>query len=326
MMWGNALGWLISAVLIVVMGASVYIADRSGRISPPTNFSRDATNQPPMSLPIAPGTVLSPTSTLAPSSASAIYQQAIAECESNAKAYTAFVDRGHADDIAKLPALALLASASGAVPSKIFSDHPEKIVHMHPDSPALVAVRALGSSATRAALLVRDRDPKAAMNDGRGAFALGAALFDERLTRDELLAGLELMGDSSAVIKKLAQASHDVALDSKLAEFDSARLEFYEQRIKPMLRVLTAVDDNVIANYAGDVFYIAQRGPERVWRVEAIFALGRMKYFVGTNGRAGDQRGATRILARLANDPDPVIRAAATSARDLTIEEYRKQH
>src|SRR6476620_999939 len=131
-MWGNALGWLISVVLIVVMGTSVYIADRSGRISPPTSFSRDVTNQPPMNLPLAPASVMGSSSVTA-SSASAIYQQAIADCESNAKAYATFVDRGHADDIAKLPALALLASASGAVPSKVFSDHPEKIVHMHPD-------------------------------------------------------------------------------------------------------------------------------------------------------------------------------------------------
>jgi len=325
-MWGNALGWLISAVLVVVMGASVYIADRSGRISPPTQFARDLANQPPMNLPVAPATLLSPASPITPSSASALYRQAIEACESNEKAYARFLDKGRADDVSKLPGLESLARASGAIPAKVFADRPEQIVNMHPDKPALEAARALGNAATRAALLLRLSDPTAAMNYARGAFALGAALFEERLTRDELMAGLELMGDGAAIMKKIAQASHDIARDSEIVEFDSARQDFYHKSVEPMLRVLTAVDERVITEHAGDVFYIAQKGPERVWRVEAIFALGRMRYFVGEDGRAGDQRGASRVLQRLAEDPDPVIRAAATSARDLTIEEYRKQH
>ena len=93
-----------------------------------------------------------------------------------------------------------------------------------------------------------------------------------------------------------------------------------------MLRVLTAVDDKVVSEHAGDVFYLAQHAGDRVWRVEAIFALGRMKYFVGSEGRAADQRGAPRMLQKLTEDSDPVIRAAAVAGRDLTIDEYRKQH
>src|SRR5438046_1208706 len=114
-MWGNALGWLISAVLVVVMAASVYVADRSARISPPTAFARDVANQPTMSLPVAPATLLQ-SSSVTPSSASAIYRQAIAECESNEKQYATFIDRGRSEDVPKLRALEMMASASGAVP------------------------------------------------------------------------------------------------------------------------------------------------------------------------------------------------------------------
>ena len=96
--------------------------------------------------------------------------------------------------------------------------------------------------------------------------------------------------------------------------------------VDPDGKVLTAVDERVVGEHPGDVFYLAQHAGDRVWRIEAIFAMGRMKYFVGTNGKTGDQRGASKMLKRLSEDSDPVIRAAATSARDLTIEEYRKQH
>jgi hypothetical protein len=73
----------------------------------------------------------------------------------------------------------------------------------------------------------------------------------------------------------------------------------------------------------GDVFYLAQHAQERMWRVEAILALGRMKYFVGEGGRRGDQRGATRHLKQHALDKDPVIRAAAKAALELTREQMR---
>src|SRR5206468_10793092 len=176
------------------------------------------------------------------------------------------------------------------------------------------------------ALLLRSKDPAGAMRYAQASFALGQRLFQERLTANELLAGLQLMAESAMVMKKLSGASGDGALSAKLSEFDSSRQELYRKRIEPMLRVLTAVDERVVGEHPGDVFYLAQHAGDRVWRVEAIFALGRMKYFVGLNGRTGDQRGATRKLKKLADDPDPVIRAAATSARDLTLEEYRRQH
>jgi hypothetical protein len=197
---------------------------------------------------------------------------------------------------------------------------------MHPDRPLLNAASALGGAATRAALLLQTKDSAAAMKYAQAAFSFGEKLFQERLTAPEMMAGLELMSESSVVMKKLAQTSADSALAARIATFDAARLDFYKQRIEPMLRVLTAVDDKVVSEHAGDVFYLAQRAGDRVWRVEAIFALGRMKYFVGSEGRAADQRGAPRMLQKLTEDPDPVIRAAGIAARDLTIDEYRKQH
>ena len=55
----------------------------------------------------------------------------------------------------------------------------------------------------------------------------------------------------------------------------------------------------------------------------AILALGRMRFFAGAGGRAGDQRTAERLLKQLASDGDPVIRTAAETALELTLEQYR---
>jgi hypothetical protein len=60
-----------------------------------------------------------------------------------------------------------------------------------------------------------------------------------------------------------------------------------------------------------------------MWRVEAILALGRMLFYDCEGRRIGDQRGASRALTNHLTDKDPVIRAAAKAALDLTREQMR---
>ena len=94
-----------------------------------------------------------------------------------------------------------------------------------------------------------------------------------------------------------------------------------------MLKVISSIDQNVIRQHTGDIFEIANRSQERMWRVEAILKLGRMKFDVGGNrGRFGDQAGAKRYLKSRVSDPDPFIKTAAKAAKDLTIEQYRSMH
>jgi hypothetical protein len=62
---------------------------------------------------------------------------------------------------------------------------------------------------------------------------------------------------------------------------------------------------------------------ERMWRIEAIYKLGRMKFNVGTNGRPGDQKAAEGRLVRMAElESDPLIKKAADQAAKLTQQEY----
>jgi hypothetical protein len=63
-----------------------------------------------------------------------------------------------------------------------------------------------------------------------------------------------------------------------------------------------------------------------MWRVEACFQLGRMRFNLGDNGRAADQRHAMMLLRKLADsDPDPIVKLAAAKARDLTPQDYQRE-
>ena len=104
------------------------------------------------------------------------------------------------------------------------------------------------------------------------------------------------------------------------------RLAYIQENIDPVLHIVRSIDAKVVGEHTGDLFELAKRSRERMWRVEAILALGRVRFFAGEGGTAANQRNAMRILRDLAeNDPDPIIRTAATAARDLTVEQYRVQ-
>jgi hypothetical protein len=86
---------------------------------------------------------------------------------------------------------------------------------------------------------------------------------------------------------------------------------------------ISTLDSRRIGTYAGDVFAFAARSTERMWRVEAILSMGRMRFNIGA-GRRSDQLAAGRLLAQFITDPDPAVGAAARQARALTIEQYRQ--
>jgi hypothetical protein len=320
-MWGNTLGWTISAVLVACMLYGVHLVNQAGRVSGPTSFGTDPSHLASVALPVSPQTVMQFTDS---TDSGPTYRKAIDEYRSRRAAYDAFADAGKVQEIAHLPALDALVRAAPSSRARLFIDHPEEIVVYVKPRPALEALRELGKLSVRAGLLLQKTDSVAATNYHEAAFSLGAKLFDERLTSEEMLAGLELMSEGSAGLSRIAQTNDDRPRAAAIASFDLGRKDYYNNQIMPMLRVLTSIDDRLVTEHAGDYFYLASNAGDRVWRVEAIFAIGRMRFFVGANGRVGDQAGASKRLKQFADDPDPVIRAAASAGRDLTIEEYRQ--
>jgi hypothetical protein len=192
-------------------------------------------------------------------------------------------------------------------------------VNFEPEKPELEALVVLGVAARRAGQLLEPVNPTDALKLYEAVFSLGVKLYEERLTYQELDAGLTMMAEGSKLIGALCANSGDASRAQACERFNAARVEYVKPRIQDVQRVIVSVDQSVLEQHAGDVFYFARGARDRMWRVEAIFKLGRYRF---NAGRIGDQNNAMLVIRELLDDPDPVIQAAATAARDLTKEQY----
>jgi hypothetical protein len=254
--------------------------------------------------------------------AKSLYRAAIDDYLANHESYERFEKSKDPSDAEKLPGLANLLEAARSRKARIFADDPGQIVK-YGEKPELEALEALGKSASRAALLKALNDPAAGQKYFEAELALGTRLYEERITVAEFATGLGLMSDASSGMISLLGKSNQPARASEYQQFYKSYLTYTKDRIQPMRNVLESIDANIIAEHTGDLFHFARHCKERMYRVEAIFALGRLRYFAGENGRIGDQAGAMKELKLLAQSSDPIIARAAREARDLTQEQYR---
>jgi hypothetical protein len=314
-MWGNRIGWIIAVVLAALILAPVGWLVQAGRMSPPSGIGREATNLEPIALPISPDDawpLFSDDGDAAP-----LYAKAIDAWDSNA-----------ADDYVRSPhgappaSLRLLLDARHMRGMNLFAANPTDLVNYDSDHPRLETLFAAGQAEYQAGLALLQEGNAA---DGEAclaaAFALGRQLYNERVVFDEYQKGTQLMADSAtAMLPGLERGSERW---NKLEAFCRKMDEYQSQRIVPVWQVISSVDQDVIAQSAGDVAAFALNSRERMWRVEAALKLGRNRYDAGS---PGDQIGAARLLARLADDPDPFVAAAAHCALDLSVENYRMIH
>ena len=144
-------------------------------------------------------------------------------------------------------------------------------------------------------------------------FSLGVHLAEERLLFTEWRAGRTLQG----VAPKLALYEQDPARKKLIDEFGGQWVMFSRDRIEPVQKAIFLTT----RPHTGDMAALARLAGDHAWRIEGILALGRCKF---TGESMGDRVGAKRLLEVLATDDDPRIARAATTARDLPIEEFRK--
>ena len=154
----------------------------------------------------------------------------------------------------------------------------------------------------------------------QASFVLGYHLYQQRLSRMQLSAGLGLMAQSAIVLKQIENVQGNKEAADRYDKFVADYQQYYKERIEPLERVITSIDPKVLARHVGDVFVLAEKSSERVWRVEAVLKLGMYKYYTNT---PGDRRAARRMVRSLLNDPDPAIQTAALAANELTREQYR---
>ena len=329
-MFGNRLGWGISAVLTLGVLLLVWQLAQLNAVSPPSrgivsrtgNVALNLASSPqklePLALPFNPQSIL-PTMTDSASPA-AIYAEAIAAYKADPEAYRS---PGLKDVKVQKGFDALLRARNSRNPT-IFTGQLDKVigykVGMNDPLEDVEALFEVGKSASRAAQRAPASESADALALAEAVFSLGVKLFDERLRFRELDAGAELLGDGAYLIGKL-----DPARAAAVAPVAPGMKQVMGQQAFPIWTVISSIDPDVVGRTGGDIPYIVKHSKERLWQIEATLKLGRLKHDQGEGGRGADGRAAARTVKHMANDPtlDPAVRIAAQRAVDLTVEQHR---
>jgi hypothetical protein len=326
-MWGNRLGWSVSVLIVLLVGTWVYLIERGSAMTPPTEFSRNPANFEPLRLPAPPASVFKATSD---ADAGPMYRQAIEWCRAERGTFTNFVERGTLSAPERANVVEMLqpiVDAAACTRMDLFASRPDELVSYAGNKPSLDALETIGRACVdRLGLLhMRAGNRDEAEKYFKAGFALGLHLARERVTYGELDLGLQLLGKAAPMLAKLADESNNPVAAAAWRDFDQQRLAFATS-LDPTLRVVRSIDPRTVGRQSGDVFELAKRSKERMWRVEAMLALGRLRHFAGEGGTAANQRAANAFLGdAAASESDPIVRAAAVSAHDVTVEQHRAQ-
>lgn len=356
-MFGNRLGWGISALIVIVVAMMLGVLDWYARHVRQAAQTKKDTEQKvenveakyktsigwnardwSAKLAIDPRQVASAWMTQE-GEAMPLYKQALAVYKERPLTFENF----KSDQVGSLPtvyreqidrAMKLLIEASKLKGGGIFRDETAKLIgydiasdEVACDLAALKAMRDLGTVAGNYAWFYRHRSTEAdryqrADELQKASFSLGLKLYEERIGCRELIAGMGLM----AVAEDMARQTEDPAQKELLTKFAKARLE-YAQTDLPKLwaGAMWTLDPNVY-----DMMALARDCRETMWRVEAILTLGRAKFRCDpakTNAMHEQaKRQAVQAIKFYLDDSNPSIREAARKADLLTIVDWQKMN
>jgi hypothetical protein len=328
-MWGNKEGWIISGIIVVLMGWMIWTL---GRVEPIAKPSGQFSNlEEPIKLPVAPAEII-PGVMTEDRDAGDLYRQAIELYREKPKTYDKF-EVTRIAEAKNLPALELVLQAGTAKRAKIFIDAPQTLVNYNFPWPELDAIFHLGQLSNSVGhyyvVSKTNSNEELAKKYLHAGFSLGAKLYEERLVHAEMMNGIKLMQGAVDSLKELAKRKGDAAREQQLEQFGKQTTAYYSAKVQKLYEKVVTGAPADVATYSGDVFALAMKNPDRMWRTEAILKVGRYRYEKG--GRPGDQIWATRMLNEpqrlgitdFAEDPDPAVRAAGVAAKGLTVEQFR---
>jgi len=324
-MFGNTRGWIIASVVLLLEVLLIVWLFKLDDVSSPTEMGTNPANLAAVNVPFDMRSLVQATN---PTDAGPLYRQAVREMSTNKLIYERFAQRPDAQTLTTLDAFKFLLEARTMSKAKIFADHLDEVLRYNqPDREGLNALDTLGKGLLAAGTINMVEKPEEARKYFEAAFNLGFHLYEERIVFQQIQIGMNLMAVSADGLAGLPVEAGGAggASEAKFKAFRDARATYFTDRVMPIWGVITAVDQNKIGRHSGDIFAFAKNSQDRVWKVEAILKLGRMRYSVGTGGRAGDQKGADRLLREIIDSPssDPVLKKAAQLALDLTVEQYR---
>jgi hypothetical protein len=333
-MFGNKLGWGISAVLAVALLMLARWLTALAQISPPSrgvvvpsaNISLNLPDRPellePIKLPFNPNEIYPGMNQS--KDAGPLYRQAIDVYLRDRARYDGLFERNTpaTTDLKALPAIALLVEARTCDSMNLYASRPEEVVTYNYSPPGVAALYQVGKLAAQLSrhLAAGNTQRDDALALAEAAFSLGVKLCDERLRWAQFDAGQNLLREGAQLIGKL-----DTSRAAQTGGVDKAMFSLMKERLLPVWWVLSSPDQNIIGRTGGDVFYIARNSKERMWRIEGVLKMGWYKYNVGEPGHGPNQKWAAIVARRMAEDQslDPAVRTAAAAARDLTADGYQ---
>lgn len=324
-MFGNRLGWGISAVMwVVVIGLLWWLHHAATNLGAVGTIGKNAKYYK-MELPVQPRELA--TWMTEPRSSTEIYKKMLAEYEQNADVYDHYVKSGKLDpDLPKVQkAIDLLIEAANCKDGGVFVDNPERLINYENEKSALRGnIKTLGQVALKVARqheVKKEPDKEKAKAIYKAMWSLGVKLYEERLVFAEWYEARQLL-----TIGKYLGPMMGEEYNKRFEAFEEQILPFYKKYIEAVQRYMFVLDPDgtrypQFITWAGDMAAMAERGGDRMWRVEGALALGRAKYVGAT---PGDRAGALKTLESLANDKDKYVALAAKLGRDLPVEQYRK--
>lgn len=325
-MLGYRLGFTLAAVIAALFGWLTWQLVEFNRLTPTTPLLTDASATDPLTMEASAAAVFKSDQ---PGDAGMLYREAIEPMHRRyrntfgyALDYAALANERSPEVIEAAPAVAKLIAAGPMTGDVIFGNDPKALIDYDAGTEPIDALSLVGQCLGRAALLRLAKEPEKARPLFEAQFALGWKMFNERLRYAEAAAGLSLARDAAAGLRDIAARAGDTRRAALLATFDRSAAGVQSNRLDPVWRALGSVDGRVIARHAGDVYTLTGRdNRERLWRIEAILALGKHRFNIG---RDADQLIVPRRLAELEpGETDPAILAAINAAKNLTLEQFR---
>jgi hypothetical protein len=308
-MWGNSTGWGISGAIVLLaffVGLWMY---QAAQVTAPTALSTTEANLQPLAIPIPSGVVDMTQS----GDAGDLYRRAIDGFKETAAAE--FVQNPNG---APPESIDLVLQGSNLSQCNLFVKKPAELVNYDRQHDAVDTLAVLETDVATAGMkLCATGNTAEGKKYLQAAFALGAKLANERVTYDEYSKGLGFM---NGALEELANyASPDEK--ARLLAAESALVDYDKDHVSPIYTAISSIQQDVIAIHAGDTFKFAADSKDRMIRVEALLAMGRLHYDAARNA---DQIRCVHIASQYVNDPDPAVAAAAQAAKDLTPANYNR--
>ncbi|MFT3785372.1 MAG: hypothetical protein QM770_04290 [Tepidisphaeraceae bacterium] len=323
-MLGNWKGWTISAVILAVEIGAVVWALKLDDLTAPTSFVKQDRLFDKLALPVSPQRVvpMSGAEDVTP-----LYQEALKDYAARTIDYET-LDNADEPRLTNFRAIVFAQRAAKQKPAPVLTPRMGEVLRFGKnDREPLLQAEKFGKLLIRLAQHEDDHGrPAQAIELYEAAFALGANLWEERLVWQEADIGLSLMADAAAGLGAMPGIKRDLNRSDAIKEFLQARSDYIQHTLWPTWKVIADLDDGPLREHAGDMFVLASdRMQEQMWRVEAVWKLGYMRFNTGPL-RQGDSFGATRVTTAMAKDePDPVVKQAAKVASELTEAEWRRR-